>query len=415
MTNFHLEVITLSDKAIQFLLLIDALKNTNKNHPKTSKKLMQDIEAARRELFPNDPPASLSPATIGRHIKAMNQSGLYHIATCKNAKEGYYWNSFPFDAAEFSIIAQALFRSVAISTKETQAILNKFFNQTDDLGEGYLDIMLSQIQRTAPPRRKTSRSTLPIIRSIIAAIWSQQQIRFTYYRRNYRDVSRMEKRRSKETGKETIYQVSPYFLVWNADDFYLIAHYNGHDEKERKRLSHFKVSLISDKVQVLSAPTISITEMWEYPHYRMEKATPEYKAVVSRKQDTDTEEISQSLDRTAALVKFSLDRYMRENLFMFHDFSPLVNIRLCFREDFIGPLMAQFNLDSGNLKLYPTNRTFPDGEKVISAIVTAQDNEGLYMWLMQQGHKVTVAEPESVRNKLKKRYLAALKAIEENE
>jgi predicted DNA-binding transcriptional regulator YafY len=37
------------------------------------------------------------------------------------------------------------------------------------------------------------------------------------------------------------------------------------------------------------------------------------------------------------------------------------------------------------------------------------------MWLMQQGHKVTVAEPESVRNKLKKRYLAALKAIEENE
>ena len=173
--------------------------------------------------------------------------------------------------------------------------------------------------------------------------------------------------------------------------------------------------MISDKVQVLSAPTISITEMWEYPHYRMEKATPEYKAVVSRKQDTDTEEISQSLDRTAALVKFSLDRYMRENLFMFHDFSPLVNIRLCFREDFIGPLMAQFNLDSGNLKLYPTNRTFPDGEKVISAIVTAQDNEGLYMWLMQQGHKVTVAEPESVRNKLKKRYLAALKAIEENE
>ena len=37
------------------------------------------------------------------------------------------------------------------------------------------------------------------------------------------------------------------------------------------------------------------------------------------------------------------------------------------------------------------------------------------MWLMQQGNKVTVAEPESVRQNLKQKYLDALSAIEEYE
>ena len=115
------------------------------------------------------------------------------------------------------------------------------------------------------------------------------------------------------------------------------------------------------------------------------------------------------------MVQFSLDRYMRENVFMFHDDSPVVDVRLYFKEDFTQTLMAQFNLDRNTIKLYPTGRTFPNGEPIISAIITVQANEGFYMWLMQQGNKVTVAEPESVRQKLKQKYLDALSAIEEYE
>ena len=147
----------------------------------------------------------------------------------------------------------------------------------------------------------------------------------------------------------------------------------------------------------------------------MKRTTPEYVAVVERKKTAITNENAKRIDKRAALVRFSLDRYMRENVFMFHDDSPLVDVRLYFREIFAGTLMAQFNLDRRTLKLYPTNRTFSDGEPVISAIITVQDNEGFYMWLMQQGNKVTVAEPESVRQKLKQKYLDALHTIEEYE
>lgn len=404
----------MADKSVQILLLMDALKNTNRENPKTSKELIQDVKTAWEEVFPEEPPATLSPATIGRHIKAMNKSGLYHIATCKNAKDGYYCDQFPFDAAEFAIIAQALYRSVAISTKETNNILNKFFNHTDDLGEGYLGIMLKQLRRTAP-RRKTQRETLPIIRSILEAIWKQCKLRFTYYEKNDRDVSKMEIRADENTGKPITYTVSPYYLVWNADECYLIAHYPGHDKGNTKRLSHFKVSLISHTIFVKEEPACSIAEMQEYPRYHMKRTTPEYVAVVERKKTAITNENAKRIDKRAALVRFSLDRYMRENVFMFHDDSPLVDVRLYFRESFAGTLMAQFNLDRRTLKLYPTNRTFSDGEPVISAIITVQDNEGFYMWLMQQGNKVTVAEPESVRQKLKQKYLDALHTIEEYE
>ena len=106
---------------------------------------------------------------------------------------------------------------------------------------------------------------------------------------------------------------------------------------------------------------------------------------------------------------------MRENVLMFHDESPLVDVRLYFRENFIGTLMSQFNLDRSTIKLYPNGRTFSDGSPIISAIITVQDNEGFYMWLMQQGDKVTVAEPESVRKKLKQKYMDAISAIEEYE
>ena len=400
----------MADKSIQFLLLIDALKNTNKQHPKTSKELMQNIESAWQKLFPQEESAHLSVSTIGRHIKAMNQSGLYNIVTCKNSKDGYFWDRFPFEAAEFSLIAQALYRSTALSTEETKDTLEKFFNHTDDLGEGYMDITLNQIKSTAP-QRKPSRATLPIIRNLLKAIWKQQQVRFNYYRSNDRDIGNMKKRRDENTGKEKLYQVSPYFLVWNADDLYLIAHYDGHDEKKRKRLSHFKVSLISDKVQVLSTvPAISIAEMTEYPHYHLKQKRPS--ADNNRQQNIANEDKKTSQDSSEALKMFSLDKYMRENLFMFHNFSPPVDITLYFREDSVSSVMSQFNLDKRTLKLYPTGRTFPDGEKVFSAKITAQENEGLYLWLMQQGGKITVAEPASIRNELKRRHAQALKDLE---
>ena len=404
---------TVEKSYVLFLLLIDALKYTNRENPRTTDELIQDVASAWQKNFPDEPPAKPSKSSVGRHIKALNQSGFYHIATSKNKKDGYYCDKFDFEAAEFSLIAQALYRSVAISTAETNAIMQKFLNRTDSLGEEYLDIMMKQMQRTAP-RRKPARSTLPIISAILETIWKQQKLKFTYYRHQDRDMSNMQKRLDTATGKTKEYVVSPYYLVWNMDECYLIAHCAAHDTKNvknGKHLSHFKVSLIADLFQLAHEASQSIEDMNEYKRYSIERTIPEYMATKEYSKQAATPEEKKRISNRAALLKFSLDRYMRENLFMFHNNTAPIDMRFFFRESFLGPFMAQFNLDKSILHVYPTNRKFPDGETALNAYVTVQENEGLYRWLMMQGDNVIVVEPASVRAELKERLRKSLQTI----
>ena len=58
-----------ADMAIKFLLLIDALKQTNRENPKTSKDLILEVESAWNDIFPDTPTKPLSESTIGRHIR----------------------------------------------------------------------------------------------------------------------------------------------------------------------------------------------------------------------------------------------------------------------------------------------------------------------------------------------------------
>ena len=91
-----------SEKVIQLLLLIDALKHSSHENTKKVVELQENLEGAWQELFSGVPMSPLSASTIGRHISDMNATGLYDIRTCKNMRDGYYSNRVLFDAGEFS-------------------------------------------------------------------------------------------------------------------------------------------------------------------------------------------------------------------------------------------------------------------------------------------------------------------------
>lgn len=406
-----------ADMAIKFLLLIDALQQTNRETPKTSKDLILEVESAWNDIFPDTPTKPLSESTIGRHIRDMNRSGLYHIETCKNAKEGYYRASFPFDAAEFSIMALALHRCTTLSKEDTQAILQKFLHQTDDLGENYLNIVAEQARRTNL-RRKTERKMLPIIRKLLLAIWRQQKIRFAYFEWDEHDRSKMKRERDESDGHLKRYTASPYYLVWNADTLYLIAHAPDTDTVSAKgktihHLSHFKVNLIDDDLQILDEKNLPVTNMKEFFRYFMARTITEEQLAYKRKEGVPmTREDKQ---REIRLVKFSLDRYIREHPGMIQDNSPMIDLRLKFREEFIGTILAELNLNRGAIRAYPLPETEESGERMYSALVTIQESEGLYRWLMQYAGHVTVVEPGIVRRKMRKRLQDAMRDIREYE
>lgn len=395
-------------KTLQLLLLIDALGRATKEQPKNVHDLQQDITNALRELYPDEEINPLSPSAINRHIKAMNESGLYKIVTCKNMKNGYYTDKFRFDAAEFSIIAQSLYRSTTLSVEETKKILNKFLSQTDDIGEGYLGIMLNQIERTAP-RRKSSRDNLPIIHVIMKAILAGRQIAFKYFSWDAKDQRMRGGLKTDGEGKSKTFFVSPYYLVWEMDECYLVGHVEDQETKQKPHLTHFKISCITTTVHAVARRCTPLQKMKEFPRYSMKRTLPETMAIYRRCEEGDS-----SLFMMRDIVKFSLDRYMRENLFMEHDAQNVVDVKLYFRAEFIGNILARFNLDARTLAAKPTTK-LAGRQRIYSAIITVQPNEGFYKWLMGNSNYVMVVEPENIRKRLKTRLKSALAAIEKYE
>ena len=395
-------------KTLQLLLLIDALGRATREQPKNVNELRLDLANALRKLYPDKEVAPLSASAINRHIKAMNESGLYKIVTCKNMKDGYYTDKFRFDAAEFSIIAQSLYRSTTLSVEETKKILNKFLSQTDDIGEGYLGIMLNQIERTAP-RRKSSRNNLPIINIIMKAILAGRQIVFKYFSWDAKDQRMRGGLKTEAGGKSKTFFVSPYYLVWEMDECYLIGHVEEQETRRRPHLTHFKISCITTSVHGIERACTPLQKMKEFPRYSMKRTLPESVAIHKRCEAGDP-----SLILMRDIVKFSLDRYMRENLFMVHDNHMVVDVKLYFRAEFIGNILARFNLDARTLAAKPTTK-IAGHQRIYSAIITVQPNEGFYKWLMGNSNYVMVVEPDNIRQRLKKRLKRALAAIEKYE
>ena len=206
-----------SEKTIQLLLLIDALKSTSQENPKTAAELQRNLEGAWENLFPGVPMTPISASTIGRHIFDLNATGLYDIETCKNMRDGYYSNHVLLDAAEFSIIAQALYRNTTLTVNDTKRIVEKFLNQIDDLGEVHLDILSKQLTRMRM-RRKSQRDTLPMIRKLMKAIWKGQQVAFRY--RHYAFSGRVDVERGAGTEgvKDRATGIEQTFFFFQAED-----------------------------------------------------------------------------------------------------------------------------------------------------------------------------------------------------
>lgn len=418
-----------SEKVIQLLLLIDALKHSSHENTKKVVELQENLEGAWQELFPGIPMSPLSASTIGRHISDMNATGLYDIRTCKNMRDGYYSNRVLFDAGEFSIIAQALYRNTTLTINDTKRIVEKFLNQTDDLGEGHLNILSKQLYRMQM-RRKTQRDTLPTIRTLMKAIWEGKQIAFKYSHYKFEGRIGIEKVevttaiKDDATGTAKTFFVSPYFLVWDSEACYLIGYVEDDRRSaqvkdckgEKKRhLTHFKISLIGSGIHLLSRPRTPIFYMKEYPRYSMTRTLPEQKAMMEREKKRDPNDIERAVLDSVALTKFSLDRYLRENLYMYHDDSDVVDVKLHFCEDFVGELMERFNLDQQMLQAVRTNRCDAHGRRICSAIITVQPNEGFYRWVMGQGGNVTVVEPAHIRREVRNRLYHAWNTIKHYE
>ena len=414
-----------SKNFIKDLLIVNALQNTDRENPKTAREIIKEVETTLHELFPKDfpkpdvellmnPKKFKVPPTVSRIVNDMNLlPELYKIETCADNKLGYYnaneGREFLFTPAEFALIVIALYRTPSISTEETETIIKKFKSLIGTTGDMFsYAIVNKQIKIWQGIRRKTHRKILPIISELLKAIIEGRQVTFNLYERSfkYEDEkvplqTRQKQRKSHEKITET-FRVSPYFLTWEEDECYLIAysHYPNCDTAEGQQLTHFKVSLITN-LKILEENTETLRRIDFYARYAME-SHPYYTDNATRAR---LDEIEHSLKLNETSFKnFSLDRYMREHIYMVTNTSPTVDVTIEFDKNFLETILTQ-------LTLKQIVRPSANNNEKFQTIMTVQDNDGLYQWLMRYSDKVTVISPLKIKKKLRERLMAALKKL----
>lgn len=403
---------------VKDLLIIDELQKSDGENPKTARQILEEVNRRLVELYPenfkpfeNDEDLTKAvTATISRHVQDMNSTGLYDIQTHRDNKLGYYnateGKDFPFTPAEFALIAIALYRTPSISTEETKNLLEKFENLIGTTGETFsYAIVRKQIDQWNGIRRKTARSIFPIIAKLLKAIIKEQQITFNLYERSFKDSDEeipLQKRiNTRKKNKEIVitYKVSPYFLAWENDECYLIGHDPKNDTPEGNQLSHFKISLIKN-LKILDETVTPLRKINLYARYAMEPH-PYYTDFATRARLAEIESILQSDTRETRFKNFSLDRYMREHIYMVVNNSPTVDVTIEFDKDFLETIFTQ-------LTTKQIVNPSANGNGKWQTIMTVQDNDGLYQWLLRYSDKVKVISPKKVIDKLRQRLNAAL-------
>lgn len=405
---------------VKDLLIIDALQNTDRDNPKTAQEIIKEVDEKLYKLFPDDfkksgdKPNKTGLATISRHVHDMNLlKELYKIeAPCGtwlgyfNANEG---KEFVFTPAEFALIAIALYRTPSISTEETETIIKKFKSLVGLTGDMFsYSIVDKQIKVWQGIRRKTYREILPIISELLKAIIEGKQVSFNLYERSARYKgekiplqTRTKQRKSDEVIIEK-FRVSPYFLAWENDECYLIAYsnYPNYDSPEGQQLTHFKISLIAN-LKILEDDIEKLRRLDFYARYAMEPH-PYYTDNATRHRLSKIEEELKKDERS--FKNFSLDRYMREHIYMVTNNAPTVDVTIEFGEDFVETILTQLTLKQ---KIEPP----ANNDKKWRTIMTVQDNDGLYQWLMRYSNEITVLDPQKVKDKLRKNFEKALENL----
>lgn len=420
----------ISKKFIKDLLIIDALQNTDRDNPKTAQEIIKEVDEKLYELFPDDftkseaKPTKTGIATISRHVHDMNLlKKLYKIEIPRDNKLGYYnaneGRTFIFTPAEFALIAIALYRTPSISTEETETIIKKFKSLVGITGDMFsYSIVDKQIKVWQGIRRKTHREILPIISELLKTIIEKKQISFNLYERSFKYEgekvplkTRKKQRKSDEQIIET-FRVSPYFLAWEDDECYLIAysHYPNYDSPEGQQLTHFKISLITNlkileeekkkEKKELEEEHDTLRRMDFYARYAMEPHS-RYTNWATQERIVEIQKLLKDDNEEREFKNFSLDRYMREHVYMVSDNAPMVDVTITFDKDFLETVLTQ-------LTLRQIVEPLPRDDKKLQTIMTVQDNDGLYQWLMRYSDKVTVLGPQKVRDELRKRLHKAL-------
>lgn len=279
-------------------------------------------------------------------IRLLREFGM-DIESTRGKSFGYYISSRKFEPAELKILVDAVQSSKFISEKKSSELITK-------LGSLVSEAQAKQLKRKLyiTNSAKTEKNTYYNIDAIHTAIYENKQLSFRYYEWSQNNAKAQKS--VKKNGEK--YVISPFALIWNDENYYVVAYY-----AERDDISHFRVDKMGDVVI--------------------------------------TNDIREGLDR---FKDFNLAEYTKKTFGMFG--GKEVEVKLKFKKDnrLLGAVVDRFGND-----LYISS---PDSEH-FAVTVNIAPSPVFWGWVFSFGTDVEIVSPKS----LKKEYVEKLiNLIEKN-
>ena len=240
----------------------------------------------------------------------------------------YHVGKKQFEIAELKLLVDAIQSSKFITEKKSNELIRKLTG----LASNYEASQLKR-QVVVQGRIKTmNESIYYIVDDIHNAITNNKKIRFEYLRWNLE--KKMERR------KEQIYEISPWALTWDDENYYMIGF-----DAEAGKIKHYRV----DKMR-----SIALTD--------------------------------DSREGKEHFRKFDMAAYTRMNFGMFG--GEEVKVRLLFEDSMVGVLLDRFGKD---ISIY---RAKKKGWSETTVNVALSDQ--FLGWIFSLGTRVKIAGPKEV-------------------
>lgn len=199
-------------------------EKTDENHPLTFAEIKDEL--SKNEI-------DIERKTFYDDIRLLRDFGM-DIESTRGKSFGYYVASREFEPAELKILVDAVQSSKFISEKKSSELISK-------LGSLVSESQAKQLKRKLyiTNSAKTEKNTYYNIDAIHTAIYENKQLSFRYY--EWSQNNARAQKSVKKNGQK--YVISPFALIWNDENYYVVAYYG-----ERDDISHFRVDKMGDVV-----------------------------------------------------------------------------------------------------------------------------------------------------------------------
>lgn len=196
------------------------LEHSDEEHPVTVGELIvflaeHGIEAERKSVYAD--------------VQALQEFGM-DILQKRGPAGGYYVGSREFELPELRLLVDAVQSSKFITESKTVALIKKI--------EGLASVYEARsLQRQVVVRgriKSMDESIYYRVDDLHAAISEDRRIRFRYY-----EYTIEKKRVFRHDG--AFYEVSPFALLWDNENYYLIAY-----DDEAEKIKHFRVDKLAE-------------------------------------------------------------------------------------------------------------------------------------------------------------------------